>query len=77
MIGAQHRHAAAVWMQPQVPENRACELCCHGATLGGQRHCQCPAVVAQGHAIPVDRARGLYGPCGPEATHLAFKGLRA
>lgn len=56
---------------------RACQLCTHGRGPAEQRQCTCPAVAGQARAVPVDDARRNHGPCGPEAHHLDFPGLRA
>ena len=56
---------------------RGCQLCQHGVTVSGQRMCLCRAVVAPALQQPVALMRGQHGPCGPEAAHLDFPGLRA
>lgn len=77
----------------QVPEFRACALCTHGRQpkthpdwpqpcTEADRLCVCPEVTGRRHpdelrAVPVHLARARTGPCGPEANHLAFAGLRA
>lgn len=50
--------------------------------------CICPSVTGRnvpkpepadwplGHGVPVHQARANTGPCGPEAHHLTFAGLR-
>lgn len=56
---------------------RACQICSHGTDdLAGTRMCQCRAVVQAGQQKPVDQMRKPGGPCGPEAEHLDFPGLR-
>lgn len=67
-----HPHALSDAAQPY----RACELCIHGRTHAGQRVCVCRAVVAPCTHQPVDLVRRPHGPCGPEAHHLDFAGLR-
>jgi len=56
---------------------RACQLCSNGQGPADDRQCRCPAVAAPARSVPVDQARRPHGPCGPEATHLDFPGLRA
>lgn len=53
-------------------DTRGCRLCDHGKT-GDYLH---PAVRGQKLAESFDVARQPHGPCGPEAYHLDFPGLR-
>lgn len=64
-------------LMPQPLPYRGCQLCRHGADVGGQRVCRCPDAVRPAPHQPVDLMRRPHGPCGPEATHLDFPGLRA
>lgn len=67
--------AISAWMRLQVPEHRACDLCDHGVTLDGQRHCTYVVAVQPAQSQPVQLMRAPLGPCGPNAEHLVFKGL--
>ena len=62
--------------RPAVQPYRACELCLHGLQHQGERVCTCRAVVAPAAHMPVALVRRPHGPCGPEALHLDFAGLR-
>ena len=56
---------------------RACQLCRHGADdLAGERVCTLADVVRPAQTRPVELMRCPHGPCGPEATHLDFAGLK-
>ena len=67
---------APTW--PATQPLRACVLCTHGTTDPDtqQRLCRCPDVVGARRPQPVDTMRALHGPCGPDAVHLHFPGLR-
>jgi hypothetical protein len=58
------------WGQPNF---RACERCVHGKA----GDCRSPDVMWHSVPVPFAAARRLGGPCGPEAEHLDFPGLRA
>lgn len=71
----------------EQPVYRACVLCTHGRGPNTDRFCVCPEVTgrrltAVGAAadkpigVLVAAARATTGPCGPDANHLAFTGLR-
>lgn len=55
---------------------RACDLCRFGIDIGGIRHCVCADVVLPVRPQPVHVVRAPTGPCGSEARHLDFPGLR-
>jgi hypothetical protein len=61
----------------QVPPQRACDLCQHGITVAGTRQCTQREVVQPAAMRPVELMRRPQGPCGPDAAHLDFPGLRA
>lgn len=69
--------AEAAWLQSQLPAYRACDLCTHGETVDGARHCTQPDAVGRCLSVPVSHVRALHGPCGPEAHMLSFPGLNA
>lgn len=71
---ATSRHAPPSWASLPL---RACQVCMHGDDLGGQRVCTAPAVVSPARHQPVELMRRPHGPCGPDAEHLDFPGLRA
>ena len=53
---------------------RACDLCDHGITVGGVRHCVCTdAVITENlpQGVPVHIVRSTSGACGWEARHMA------
>mgnify|MGYP001560279149 FL=1 len=60
--------------QSPVAPYRACELCIHGISVAGARHCHHEAA-PRPTAAPVHTMRAPNGPCGPEARHLDFPGL--
>lgn len=64
---------------PSLPL-RACDLCDHGITVGGVRHCVCADVVLPEQlatGVPVHIVRQSTGPCGWEARHMSAPFLRA
>lgn len=77
--GAQPAPATRDWPVPLLPL-RACDLCEHGITIGGVRHCVCTDVILpEQHArgVPVHLVRGTGGACGAEARHMSAPFLRA
>lgn len=74
-------NAPAHWEQAQA--YRACAICTHGAKDPTDPHrpvdaCRCPAVTGNNQrTVAISQARANFGPCGPEAQHLAFPGLGA
>lgn len=67
----------AAWLQSQMPAYRACDLCTHGRTVDGLRHCTLDEAVQPRVSEPVGRVRSPHGACGPEARLMSFPGLAA
>jgi hypothetical protein len=63
-----------VLLAPTLPL-RACDLCDHGVTVGGVRHCVCADVVLpeqlERGGVPVHLVRSTAGACGIEARHMS------
>jgi hypothetical protein len=66
-------------------ELRACHICVHGRCDDGHRtrgtrhratQCASPAVTGGRAPVATGHARAKHGPCGPEALHQDFPGLR-
>ncbi len=69
----------AALLAPTLPL-RACDLCDHGITIGGMRHCVCADVVMPeqlDRGVPVHLVRSTAGACGLEARHMSAAFLRA
>lgn len=63
---------------------RGCAVCVYGRRADGLACkpdgldadlCTCPNVAGGRGPICVQKARAHCGPCGPEAAHIAFRGL--
>lgn len=82
-IAPASKHAPSSW---QTAGYRACGLCVFGLTDDGRSarslnaeatRCSCPSVTGgSARSVRVMDARANFGPCGPEALHQDFPGLR-
>jgi hypothetical protein len=65
--------APAAWAD--APSLRACELCLHHESVGGELHCGNALVAGPARRVPCNSARRRNGGCGPDADHLHWPAI--
>lgn len=63
-------------LEQLVPPLHGCTLCMFSKPIGGQLHCDCPAVRTVHGLQPVRVVRAAVDACGPGATHMDMAAWR-